>query len=82
MWQHKSKPHLSQPNIKVAAAEKCSLAAFKAALVFIPIIVMLLITSLNLISVAASAAFVATSNCDGVCDVVNDGVNASVCERM
>ncbi len=70
MWQHIVKSY--RITTKVAAADMCSLAAFKAALVFIPIIVMLIITSLNIISVATAAA-VAAANCDGVCDVVNDG---------
>ena len=82
MWQHIRKSH--RVTTKVAAAKKRLLAAFKAALVFIPIIVMYIINSLNLISVAvdAAAAASAVGNCDGVCDAVNDGVNASVCERM
>ena len=79
MWQHIVKSH--RITTKVAVADMCSLAAFKVAVVFIPIIVMLIITSLNLIYVAAAAA-AAGANCDGVCDVANDGVNASVCERM
>ncbi len=62
---------------KVAAADKRSLAAFKAALVFIPIIVMPIVASLNIISVATDAAD-AAAYCDGVCD----GVENSVCERM
>ncbi len=59
MWQHIVRSH--RITIKVDAADKCSLAAFKAALVFIPIIVMLIITSLNLISVVDVAADVAVN---------------------
>jgi hypothetical protein len=54
MWQHISNSH--RITTKVVVADKCLLAAFKAALVFIPIIVMLIITSLNLFSVALVAA--------------------------
>ena len=79
MCQHIVKSH--RITTKVVVADTCSLAAFKAALVFIPNIVMLIITPLNLISVVVVAAD-AAANRDGVCDVVNDGVNASVCERM
>ena len=79
MWQHIVKSH--RITTKVDAADMCSLAAFNAALVFIPIIVILIITSLNIISVAV-VAVADVANCDGVCDDVNDGVNASVCERM
>jgi uncharacterized membrane protein len=53
MWQHIVRSH--RITIKVDAADKCSLAAFKAALVFILIIVMLILASLNLISVVADA---------------------------
>jgi threonine/homoserine efflux transporter RhtA len=58
MWQHIVKSH--RITTKVVVADKCSLAVFKAALVFIPIIVMLIITSLNLISVVVVALDVAT----------------------
>jgi len=54
MWQHTSKSRFI--TIKVAAADKCLLAAFKAALISIPIIVMLIITSLNFILVSNVAA--------------------------
>ena len=54
MWQHIVKSH--RIITKVDAADKCSLAAFEAALVFIPSIVMLIITSLNLISVVDATA--------------------------
>ena len=57
MWQHKSKSY--RITTKVDAADKCSLAAFQVALVFIPIIVMLVITSLNRIYVSVAAADVA-----------------------
>ena len=53
MWQHIVKSN--RITTKVDDVDMCSLAAFKAALVFIPIIVRLIITSLNLISVAAAA---------------------------
>jgi len=49
MWQQIFKSH--RITTKVAAADKCSLAAFKAALVFISIIVMPIVASLNLIYV-------------------------------
>ena len=54
MWQHISKSHLI--TTKVVVADKRLLAAFKAALVIIPMIVMLIIASLNLISVAGVVA--------------------------
>ena len=53
MWQHKSKSH--RITTKVDVADKCSLADFKTALVVNPIIVMLIITSLNLIFIVADA---------------------------
>jgi hypothetical protein len=53
MWQHISKSH--RITTKVDAADKCSLAAFKAALDFIPIIVMPVVASLNLLYVVAAA---------------------------
>ena len=62
MWQQIVKTH---PNAtKLVAAHKCSLAAFEAALVFISIIVMLIITSLNLISVVVVAAAAAAAAAD------------------
>ena len=57
MWQQIVKSH--RITTKVAADDKCLLAAFKAALIFISIIVILIITSLNLISVVVAAADVA-----------------------
>jgi hypothetical protein len=54
MWQQIVKSH--RITTKVADIDKCLLVAFKAALVFIPIIAMLIITPLNLIFVAAAAA--------------------------
>ena len=69
MWQRISKSH--RITTKVVAADTCLLAAFKAALVFIPIIVMFIVPSLNIIYVAVVAA-VATvvalrCRCDGPC---------------
>jgi len=56
MWQHIRKSH--RITTKVAADGKCSLAAFKAALVFpISIIVMPIIASLYLILVFVAAAY-------------------------
>ena len=57
MWQQIVKSH--RITTKVADIDKCLLAAFKAALIFISIIVILIITSLNLISVVVAAADVA-----------------------
>jgi hypothetical protein len=54
MWQHIVKTH--RIKTKVVVADMYSLAAFKAALVFIPIIVMPIVASLNIISVAVAAA--------------------------
>ena len=62
---------------KVDTADKRSLSDFETAFVFIPIIVMPIVASLNIISVTADAAD-AAADFDGVCD----GVDASVCERM
>ena len=54
IWQHIKKSH--RITTKVAALDKCLLAAFKAALVFISIIVMPIVASLNLIFVFVAAA--------------------------
>jgi hypothetical protein len=69
MWQHISKSH--RITTKVVATDKRLLDAFKAALVLIQIIVMRVLLSLNLISVAgvAATAVVAALRCrgDGPC---------------
>jgi len=54
MWQHIKKSH--RITTKVVVADKCLLAASKAALVLISIIVMLILASLNLIGVSVVAA--------------------------
>ncbi len=54
MWQQILKSH--RMTTKVVATDKCLLAAFKAALVFISIIVMPVVASLNLILVSVVAA--------------------------
>ena len=59
-WQRIRKSH--RITTKVAAADNCSLAVFKAALVFIPIIVMPVVALHNLISLAADAAVVVTAH--------------------
>ena len=60
IWQHIVKSQ--RITTKVVVADKCSLAAFMAALVFISIIVMPIVASLNLIyavvdAVATTAAY-------------------------
>jgi hypothetical protein len=58
VWQHIRKSH--RITTKVVAADKRLLTAFKAALVFIPFIVMLVVASLNITSVVVVAVDVAT----------------------
>ena len=68
MWQHIVKSY--RITTKVDVDDKYSLAAFKkAALIFVSIIVMLVVASLNIISVDAAAA-AAAYYCDGVAMVL------------
>ena len=64
MWPHIFKSH--RITTKVVVADKCSLTTFKAASVFIPIIVIPVVgASLNLISVVVAAvAIVAVAGAD------------------
>ena len=71
-WQHISKSH--RTTTKLVAANTCLLVDVEAILIFIPIIVMLIVPSLNIISVVgvAADAVVAALRCR--CDGVNVGV--------
>ena len=60
MWQHIRKSH--RITTKVVVADTCSLADFKATVVFILIIAMPIVASLNLIYVAAAAVDVAATD--------------------
>jgi len=60
MWQYIRKSHCI--TTKVADADKCLLAAFKATLVFISITVIPIISSLNLINVSAHAGVVVVAD--------------------